>query len=106
VAAIQKAGMILPPSAAVVGVYAKVDSDRGAWKAPAISLNAVKEPAVAIDNATQASLNIDPTTAKPVNPIPAFPGRGTPIGYIDLLLLARLNPELIGVGMTLFRPAG
>tara|TARA_R110002167_G_scaffold219044_3_gene423710 strand:+ start:5531 stop:5833 length:303 start_codon:yes stop_codon:yes gene_type:complete len=96
-----------PPSAAVVGVNAKVDSDRGVWKAPAnISLNSVKEPAVAIDNATQASLNIDPTTAKSVNPIPAFPGRGTPIGYIDLLLLARLNPELIGVGMTLFRPAG
>ncbi|MEH6651003.1 MAG: phage tail sheath C-terminal domain-containing protein [Motiliproteus sp.] len=78
VAAIQTTGMILPPSGAVAGAYAKVDNERGVWKAPAnVSLTSVKGPTVMIDNADQASLNIDVTSGKSINAIRSFPGKGT-----------------------------
>ena len=78
VVAIERAGMSLPPSGAVVGVYAKVDNDRGVWKAPAnVSLNSVKGLSVAIDDADQESLNIDVNAGKSINAIRAFTGRGT-----------------------------
>jgi phage tail sheath protein FI len=44
----------LPPSGAIVGVYAATDADRGVWKAPAnVSLADVIAPVVKIDNAYQ-----------------------------------------------------
>jgi len=77
VTAIQGAGMMLPPSGAVVGVYAKVDNDRGVWKAPAnVSLNLVKALSVPIDDADQESLNIDVNAGKSINAIRAFAGKG------------------------------
>jgi len=37
----------LPPSSALAGVYARVDSDRGVWKAPAnVGLNYVIKPSL------------------------------------------------------------
>ncbi len=77
VIAIQGAGMTLPPSGAVVGVYAKVDNDRGVWKAPAnVSLNTVKGLTEPIDDADQESLNVDVNAGKSINAIRAFTGKG------------------------------
>ncbi|MCG8699175.1 MAG: phage tail sheath subtilisin-like domain-containing protein, partial [Bacteroidales bacterium] len=75
-AELQKIYIQLPPSSAVAGVYATVDSNRGVWKAPAnVSLNKVIEPLVKIDDDDQESLNVD-TTGKSVNAIRAFSGKG------------------------------
>jgi uncharacterized protein len=70
--------VILPPSAAIAGVYASVDRDRGVWKAPAnVSLNAVIGPVRKITNEEQEGLNVDPTAGKSINAIRAFTGKGT-----------------------------
>lgn len=76
--AINKQGVVLPPSGAVVGVYAAVDSTRGVWKAPAnVSLTAIKGPAVNITSEDQESLNIDTEAGKSINAIRTFTGKGT-----------------------------
>ncbi|MFK7972553.1 MAG: phage tail sheath family protein [Bacteroidia bacterium] len=68
--------IILPPSAAVAGIYAAVDRDRGVWKAPAnVSVRAIKRPSVAIDSASQEDLNVT-TSGKSVNAIRSFTGKG------------------------------
>ena len=68
----------LPPSAAIAGVYARVDRDRGVWKAPAnVSLSAVLSPVTKITHEAQEGLNIDPTAGKSINAIRAFTGKGT-----------------------------
>ncbi|HEX8113614.1 MAG TPA: phage tail sheath C-terminal domain-containing protein [Kofleriaceae bacterium] len=68
----------LPPSAAIAGIYARVDRDRGVWKAPANqSLSDVIEPVVKITDAIQDDLNIDTTAGKSINAIRAFTGKGT-----------------------------
>jgi len=70
--------LVLPPSAAIAGVYASVDRDRGVWKAPAnVSLAAVVGPTRKITNAEQDNLNVDPTGGKSINAIRAFTGIGT-----------------------------
>lgn len=73
----EKAG-VLPPSAAIAGVYTAVDADRGVWKAPAnVSLNYVVTPSVSIDQFEQEDLNVDANGGKSINAIRAFTGRGT-----------------------------
>jgi phage tail sheath protein FI len=68
----------LPPSSAVAGVYAKVDSNRGVWKAPAnVSLNYVVKPTVQITHEENGTLNIDSTSGKSINAIRSFTGKGT-----------------------------
>jgi phage tail sheath protein FI len=68
--------VVLPPSAAMAGVYAQVDSTRGVWKAPAnVSLSAVRRPMVTIDDDSQDNLNVH-TTGKSVNAIRTFFGKG------------------------------
>ncbi len=70
--------MILPPGAAVAGVYASVDANRGVWKAPAnSSLASVLAPYFMISAQDQESLNIDTNSGKSINAIRAFTGRGT-----------------------------
>lgn len=70
--------VVLPPAAAVAGVYASVDRDRGVWKAPAnVSLASVIGPMTKITNDDQEDLNIDPTAGKSINAIRAFTGKGT-----------------------------
>jgi uncharacterized protein len=70
--------VILPPSAAVAGIYASVDRERGVWKAPAnVSLSAVIGPLVKINHEDQENLNIDPNAGKSINAIRAFTGKGT-----------------------------
>ncbi|MDZ8104380.1 MAG: phage tail sheath C-terminal domain-containing protein [Nostoc sp. DedQUE12a] len=75
---IGKKRVVLPPSAAVAGVYARVDRDKGVWKAPAnVSLASVLAPIVKISNEEQENLNIDPTAGKSINAIRSFTGKGT-----------------------------
>lgn len=70
--------IVLPPSAAIAGVYARVDRERGVWKAPAnVSVSAVIGPVDQITHAQQETLNVDPTSGKSINAIRAFPGKGT-----------------------------
>ncbi|PVW15322.1 phage tail sheath family protein [Marixanthomonas spongiae] len=73
---IQAKKLELPPSAAIAGVYAKVDASRGVWKAPAnISLNKVSAPKITIDKNAQAALNVH-SSGKSINAIRSFRGRG------------------------------
>lgn len=66
----------MPPSSAIVGVYAAVDRTRGVWKAPAnVSLNFVTGPTIKIGNDDQRDLNVH-TTGKSINAIRAFSGKG------------------------------
>jgi len=66
----------LSPSSSMAGVYARVDSDRGVWKAPAnVSLNGVASPTYKINNADQEGLNVD-STGKSINAIRTFTGKG------------------------------
>jgi uncharacterized protein len=67
----------MPPSPAMVGIYARVDAERGVWKAPAnVSVRAVIEPVRKITHREQERLNVDPTAGKSVNVVRSFPGRG------------------------------
>ena len=76
-AEIAKKRVVLPPSAAIAGVYARVDRDRGVWKAPAnVSLASVLAPTEKITNEEQENLNIDPTAGKSINAIRSFTGKG------------------------------
>ncbi|WP_374175105.1 phage tail sheath C-terminal domain-containing protein [Flavobacterium tructae] len=68
----------LPPSSAIAGIYARVDKDRGVWKAPAnVSLNYVIKPTVKITNNIQDGLNVDTVAGKSINAIRSFTGKGT-----------------------------
>jgi len=78
VAALRTRRVTLPPSAAIVGMYAAMDSSRGVWKTPAnVQLVNVIEPAVALDSRTADALNVDAATGKSINTIRAFAGKGT-----------------------------
>ncbi|MFD2563170.1 phage tail sheath family protein [Aquimarina rubra] len=73
-----KETIILPPSAAVAGVYATTDRERGVWKAPAnVSINSVIGPIQKISSADQERLNVDTTAGKSINAIRSFVGKGT-----------------------------
>lgn len=72
-----KQRLVLPPSAAIAGVYAKTDRERGVWKAPAnVSLNAVTGPMKKISAKQQQDLNVD-QNGKSINAIRSFAGKGT-----------------------------
>ncbi|GAA3511972.1 hypothetical protein GCM10022393_27110 [Aquimarina addita] len=74
---IKQHGVVLPPSGAIAGIYAKVDNLRGVWKAPAnVGLNSVNEPVVKLSSKDQEGLNIDEIAGKSINVIRAFTGRG------------------------------
>ncbi|NEQ36049.1 MAG: phage tail sheath family protein [Okeania sp. SIO3I5] len=74
---ISKKRVILPPSSSMAGVYARVDRDRGVWKAPAnVSLASVTAPMVKITNEEQEDLNVDSSAGKSVNAIRYFTGKG------------------------------
>jgi uncharacterized protein len=70
--------VVLPPSAAVAGIYARVDREQGVWKAPGnVGVLAVLGPVSKITDADQDNLNVDPTAGKSINAIRAFTGKGT-----------------------------
>jgi len=77
-AKIKKLYVTIPPSGAIAGVYARVDKDRGVWKAPAnVGLKSIIGATVKITNKEQDDLNVDATTGKSVNAIRTFVGKGT-----------------------------
>jgi phage tail sheath protein FI len=70
-------GKDVPPSGAICGVYANVDSTRGVWKAPAnVALNGVSALTVLVDSINAGLLNIDVNKGKSINTIRYFGGRG------------------------------
>ncbi len=78
IAEINKIYVELAPSGAVAGIYARVDRERGVWKAPAnVGVNSVIEPKVKITNEIQENLNVDASTGKSINAIRTFTGKGT-----------------------------
>ncbi|SHO62246.1 phage tail sheath family protein [Algoriphagus zhangzhouensis] len=67
----------LYPSASVAGVYARVDSQRGVWKAPAnVDVRSILRPSIPVSNEEQGTLNIDATSGKSINVIRFFSGKG------------------------------
>ncbi|ANF52021.1 phage tail protein [Chryseobacterium glaciei] len=77
-AAIESNKVVMAPSSTMAGVYAKVDSTSGVFKAPAnIGLNYVVAPKVKISHEDQEILNVDPTAGKSINAIRTFTGKGT-----------------------------
>ncbi|SDM19193.1 phage tail sheath family protein [Chryseobacterium taihuense] len=76
--AIESKKVVMAPSSAMAGVYAKVDSTSGVWKAPAnVGLNYVVAPTVKVSHEEQMSLNVNPDTGKSINAIRSFTGKGT-----------------------------
>ena len=70
--------VVLPPSAAVAGVYARTDREQGVWKAPAnAGLMAVLGPMSKVTDDEQDRLNVDDNAGKSINAIRAFTGKGT-----------------------------
>ncbi|MEJ7661312.1 MAG: hypothetical protein WKG07_17770 [Hymenobacter sp.] len=60
----------MPPSAALAGIYAAFDNQRGVWKAPAnVAINYVSKPTYALTDVEQARLTVDAAGGKSVNAI-------------------------------------
>lgn len=72
---LNKVTVELPPAAAMAGVYTRVDSNKGVWKAPANEVvKFIIGPSIPISSREQESLNVDPNTGKSINVIRTFPG--------------------------------
>ena len=70
---------LLPPSAAMAGIYTMVDNTRGVWKAPAnVSVASVVLPSANITHEEQEELNV-PMNGKAVNAIRLFVGDGVKV---------------------------
>lgn len=68
----------LSPCGAVAGIYARVDRERGVWKAPAnVGVKSAVGPVIKITSEQQESLNVDASTGKSINAIRTFTGKGT-----------------------------
>ncbi|HEX7844455.1 MAG TPA: hypothetical protein VF476_01575, partial [Chitinophagaceae bacterium] len=68
---------VLPPSGAMAGIYARVDNERGVWKAPAnVSVTLANGTLVNITDGIQDGLNVDVNAGKSVNAIRVFSGKG------------------------------
>lgn len=77
-AALGNQRVVLPPSPAIAGVFARVDRDRGVWKAPAnVPVLAVIAPTEKITHEDQETLNVDADGGKSINAIRGFTGKGT-----------------------------
>ncbi|MEX2382288.1 MAG: phage tail sheath C-terminal domain-containing protein [Opitutales bacterium] len=67
----------MPPSGAIAGVYAHVDSTRGVFKSPAnVSLSEVIGVSTLISKDEQEGLNVDVVAGKSINAIRPFTGKG------------------------------
>lgn len=70
--------VVLPPSSAIAGVYCRIDSTRGVWKAPAnVSLNYIMGTTEKVSDREQSDLNINLSGS--INAIRTFTGKGTVI---------------------------
>ena len=92
---------LLPPSAAMAGIYTRVDNARGVWKAPAnVSVNYVESTAENIDDEGQEGLNA-PMNGKAINVIRAFQGEGIKVWGARTLDGNSLDWRYINVRRTL-----
>ena len=92
---------LLPPSAAMAGIYTMVDISRGVWKAPAnVTLSYVDSTAEEIDDEQQAGLNA-PMNGKAINVIRPFRGEGIKIWGARTLDGNSLDWRYINVRRTL-----
>lgn len=74
---VARAAATLPASGGVAGVFARVDAERGVWKAPAnVALASVVDLPIHLTSAQQAGLNVDPVGGKSINALRSFSGRG------------------------------
>lgn len=74
--AVQRKMNLLPPSAAMAGIYTLTDNTRGVWKAPAnTAVASVITPTVNITHDDQEDLNVTPQ-GKSINAIRSFVGEG------------------------------
>lgn len=68
----------LSPCGSVAGIYARVDRERGVWKAPAnVGVRSVIGPVTKVTHQEQELLNVDASTGKSINAIRVFTGKGT-----------------------------
>lgn len=68
---------ILPPSAAMAGVYTVNDATRGVWNSPAnTSIVGAASLPIQLTDSQQAALNVDAITGKSINVIRQFAGQG------------------------------
>ena len=73
----KKFEVTLYPSSAMAGVFARVDLERGVWKAPVhVNLHLVKDLSVMVTDEQLGNLNIDATTGKSINVIRKLAGKG------------------------------
>lgn len=70
--------VMLNPSGTIAGIYARVDTNKGVWSAPAnVGVRNVIGPSVRVTNQQQGELNVDALSGKSINVIRNFQGRGT-----------------------------
>ena len=75
-AAAGQADRLLPPGAAIAGIYTMVDNTRGVWKAPAnVCLAGITSPSVVVTSQEQEDLNTS-LQGKSINAIRSFGGEG------------------------------
>ena len=92
---------LLPPSAAMAGIYTMVDNSRGVWKAPAnVTLSYVDSLVEDIDDDQQADLNT-PAHGKAVNVIRPFRGEGIKVWGARTLDGNSLDGRYVNVRRTL-----
>lgn len=73
-----KTKLTLYPCGAMAGIYARVDRNRGVWKAPAnVPVLGITEPEILVTSEEQDGLNVDATSGKSINAIRVFAGKGT-----------------------------
>lgn len=69
--------IVLPPSAAMAGIYVKVDDERNVWKSPAnVSIVGITGPNKLIDDIFHEDLNVNPLSGRSVCAIRPVPGLG------------------------------
>lgn len=99
--ALKKKLNLLPPSAAMAGIYTRVDNNRGVWKAPAnVTLSYVDSVTEDIDDDQQANLNA-PINGKAINVIRPFRGEGIKVWGARTLDGNSLDWRYINVRRTL-----
>jgi hypothetical protein len=77
-AEIKKIYVELSPCGTIAGIYARVDRERGVWKAPAnVGVRSVVGPVIKITHEDQELLNVDASTGKSINALRVFAGKGT-----------------------------
>ncbi|MBO7427110.1 MAG: phage tail sheath family protein [Paludibacteraceae bacterium] len=73
----QAKAQVIPPSAAIAGIYAMTDANKGVWQAPAnVSISGVSNVMEQLSDSNQGDMNVDPNAGKSINAIRSFSGKG------------------------------